>query len=454
MVKKILSLAIAYALILSLLAGCGSMENIADSYATTLAAASSTSENKKDVTLTLWQDSANTYQRTLDMQAKFQQDNPHIKMNIIECPQGTAGHLSTAVASGTAPAMLNTGWPDVYSWAYQKLIMPLDDYIAKTPDWNNFDEFQREMFNLGGKHYGVPGGGYLMLWGYNKKLFAEAGISAPPTNWDELLADAKKLTVPEKQQYGIALLATQWGCWWFENFAWGAGGDLTKRNDDGTLQLTFTDPAVIKAAEFYRILRKEKVVQTDISKDLGALQTDFALGKAAMMYGASSSGIGQKGGKPEDFGFFTFPVGPSGKAYTQSGGGALVIPTTKDADVAQAAWTYIMYAYSKDEQVKYYKEMNNKGGLAATQILGRNDFKLTDCGSFNADELAAAQASKDIQRPEFYGKGAVAAYADDAVSTIFGDLNSDITKTFQAAEDKAKADVDKFNKGMPLKETH
>ena len=38
---------------------------------------------------------------------------------------------------------------------------------------------------------------------YNKKLFADAGISAPPTTWDELVADGKKLTKGE--QWGLAV---------------------------------------------------------------------------------------------------------------------------------------------------------------------------------------------------------------------------------------------------------
>ena len=44
-------------------------------------------------------------------------------------------------------------------------------------------------------------GDYVLF--YNKKDFAKAGISAPPTTWTQLEADAIKLSDPAKHHYGI-----------------------------------------------------------------------------------------------------------------------------------------------------------------------------------------------------------------------------------------------------------
>lgn len=38
---------------------------------------------------------------------------------------------------------------------------------------------------------------------YNTKMFAEAGISAPPATWDELVADGKKLSKDGKWALGM-----------------------------------------------------------------------------------------------------------------------------------------------------------------------------------------------------------------------------------------------------------
>ena len=43
-------------------------------------------------------------------------------------------------------------------------------------------------------------------------------------------------------------LLAEWTEWFFQYYVWQAGGDLTKENEDGTAELTFTDPAVIEAA--------------------------------------------------------------------------------------------------------------------------------------------------------------------------------------------------------------
>ena len=41
--------------------------------------------------------------------------------------------------------------------------------------------------------YGIPDGLNTLAFIYNKKLFAEAGITTPPATWSQLLTDSKKL---------------------------------------------------------------------------------------------------------------------------------------------------------------------------------------------------------------------------------------------------------------------
>ena len=49
------------------------------------------------------------------------------------------------------------------------------------------------IYQYNGKQYGIPCDlGMVGFW-YNKDLFAQAGITAPPATWDEFLADVDKL---------------------------------------------------------------------------------------------------------------------------------------------------------------------------------------------------------------------------------------------------------------------
>src|SRR6516225_4276557 len=58
----------------------------------------------------------------------------------------------------------------------------------------------------GGALYGFPNEIDVYALNYNKKLFDAAGIKAPPANWDELVADAKKLSDKSKSQQGFGMI--------------------------------------------------------------------------------------------------------------------------------------------------------------------------------------------------------------------------------------------------------
>ncbi|MGP2440700.1 extracellular solute-binding protein [Streptomyces sp. JW3] len=78
-------------------------------------------------------------------------------------------------------------------------LQPLDDYLAKWPDWDRFvDTAKAAAQGEDGKTYGVPDGTDTRgLW-FSKDVFAKAGLPADwqPRSWDDLLAAAR--TIKEK----------------------------------------------------------------------------------------------------------------------------------------------------------------------------------------------------------------------------------------------------------------
>ena len=53
---------------------------------------------------------------------------------------------------------------------------------------------------------------------------------------------------------------------WFFSIMYGRQAEISqKENEDGTAELTFTDPAVIQAAEYYQKLKSEGVLQSDLT---------------------------------------------------------------------------------------------------------------------------------------------------------------------------------------------
>lgn len=60
-------------------------------------------------------------------------------------------------------------------------------------------------FTLSGHLYGIPYWGDEMLFLYNAKMFADAGIAGPPQTLEEMAADAAKLTNKQTGVYGLVL---------------------------------------------------------------------------------------------------------------------------------------------------------------------------------------------------------------------------------------------------------
>jgi multiple sugar transport system substrate-binding protein len=87
-------------------------------------------------------------------------------------------------------------------------LAPLDDYLAKWPDWSQFTETSKSAAKaLDGKTYGVPMGTDTRALWYNKNLFAKAGLGVPwqPKTWDDVLAAARtiKAKVPGVTPFNI-----------------------------------------------------------------------------------------------------------------------------------------------------------------------------------------------------------------------------------------------------------
>ena len=127
-----------------------------------------------------------------------------------------SSQMDLALANGTAPDFI-TGIPMVRKQAEEGTIIPLDT----TPEFKElaekFDEF-KQYNGLDDHVYQLPGNTTTYGLVYNKDMFKAAGIvdengePTPPKTLDELIEYAKKLTNPDKKQYGI-IFPVKWGSW-------------------------------------------------------------------------------------------------------------------------------------------------------------------------------------------------------------------------------------------------
>ncbi|MGN6683847.1 MAG: extracellular solute-binding protein [Devosia sp.] len=110
--------------------------------------------------------------------------------------------LKLTVAAGNGPQVtkVNQGAADQGTMVKQKLLLPIDDYVKQygwdkrfgegvlaRMQWSDSGQFGE------GHYYGVSGLGEMVGLFYNQKVLSDAGISAPPKTFEELLADADAL---------------------------------------------------------------------------------------------------------------------------------------------------------------------------------------------------------------------------------------------------------------------
>jgi raffinose/stachyose/melibiose transport system substrate-binding protein len=188
------------------------------------------------------------------------------------------------------------------------------------------------LYNIDGKQYGIPFNlGMVGFW-YNKDLFAQAGIEAPPTTWDELLDVVQQL-----KDAGITPIAVGAGDKWPAHFYYSylmvrlGGADVMNGiAADGN----FNVPEVIAAGEELKRLIDMEPFQPGFlaapwdgaDGEAGAMGNGLAamdlMGQWAPGTFRSAAGV-PEGELPFELGWFPFPMveGGAGAATDAFGGG-------------------------------------------------------------------------------------------------------------------------------------
>jgi multiple sugar transport system substrate-binding protein len=378
---------------------------------------------------------------------KFEEKYPYIKITTNVMGGDPGNEYFAGVARGDAPDLVAVSLAKFDTYVNAGIVQNITE-LGEWDDLANFDKGFLDSLRRDGKLYGVPNRSFPMVFGYNKALFAKAGIDTPPTTWEEVLKDAALITKKDEDISGYCMLSKEWTEWWFQYYVWQAGGDLTVKSPDGTIELTFTDPAVITAAKFYQTLLKDKLVQSDRSLDFGSLVSRFAAGKCGMMPFAVdwvNWAVGE-GIKREDIGLAIFPAGPSGNRSAAISGSVWIInPAISDSKKA-AAMEYIKFYTSHDYMAAFFGEMAGSGAMNPEPMV-RTDLSLKDFGLPEEYAAVLAEALVTNRPEEFYGKGDFGKYVDYAIQQIIQDPTMDPAKAFADAQALAISDgaVEKFN---------
>ncbi|AHG48579.1 ABC transporter substrate-binding protein (plasmid) [Rhizobium leguminosarum bv. trifolii CB782] len=264
----------------------------------------------------------------------FKAKNPGVDVEIVSLPWGQAFEsVATMIAGGDVPDVIEM--PDTWVGLYADKLMPLDDKVAS---WENGATLTEKTLDAAkranGKMAMIPYGFYPRAMFYNKKLLAEAGISAPPKTMDEFMAASEAVSKLDGK-YGYCLRGGVGGTNGWIMMAAAMNGTNEFFTTDGKSRLN--EPGSVKGIQFLLDMYQKGYVPKDaVNWGFNEIVAGFYSGTCAFLDQDPDALIAIAERMPaEDFGVAPMPVGPSGKAFPTMGySGWSVFDTSKNPDDA------------------------------------------------------------------------------------------------------------------------
>jgi multiple sugar transport system substrate-binding protein len=234
------------------------------------------------VTLSGWQSSPSEKQLLEQVLNTFESQHPTIKVKHEVINDQYMDVIKTRLIGDAAPDIFYLDSFEAPLLMKYGVLEPLNSYITKQFDLEDFQPALLKAFKLGSQTYGLPKDFSTLALFYNKKAFKEAGIRKAPKTWEELRKSSKKLTIDKNrdrrtEQYGLGI-SPELSRLYFMITAF--GGRLTDQRGNAA----FATPSSLKGLQFI-IDQYHKDKSSAQPSDVGASDGSamFGQGKAAMV---------------------------------------------------------------------------------------------------------------------------------------------------------------------------
>lgn len=135
----------------------------------------------------------------------FEAQHPKIKVKYEVISDQYMDVLKTRLVGEAAPDVFYLDALEAPFLMSQNVLEPLDTYITPEFDLADFEPNLLNSFKYQNRIYGLPKDYSTLSLFYNKKAFAIAGLTNPPTTWDELRTYSKQLT-GKLNRYGLGII--------------------------------------------------------------------------------------------------------------------------------------------------------------------------------------------------------------------------------------------------------
>lgn len=287
----------------------------------------------------------------------YEAENPDVRVQLEPWP--TDGiqfrqRMTTALAGNTLPDVLASYDELVTFFANSGITMNLDELMSEQPGLTR-DSFNQQFLQVGVAHSGeaedelhmLPMGADVLVMFYNRRLFDEAGVAYPTSDWDwsEFVDTARALTREgdggSTEVYGFVGNYPWWAIYtpMIQNF----GGSLT--NDEAT-EATFASSQALRAWEaLLEPVREGVFAPPSVINTVGSDFATFGAGQAAMFAGVRAHVPLIRANLEDDWDVVEFPRTNGRKG---SGAGSVGISISATTEHPEAAWDFVRYIYSAE----------------------------------------------------------------------------------------------------------
>ncbi|SEO52244.1 ABC transporter substrate-binding protein [Paenibacillus sp. OV219] len=355
-VKKLSTLAIAGAMTVGLLAGCGNAEtNENGTPKANDTAANETSKQEKVVVdfWSIWDPGNGNGKLLADAAAKFNSEN--LDTEIVVSGQGgydgVAEKLEAALVAKKPPVIAQI--EESFIARYSPVAADLSKYVSKATIDNYIDGLTVSSI-VDGVFKAAPLNRSTPILYLNADLLAKAGLSKEgPKTWDELYEFAKKMAKPDQGIYGFS---GHWDsdAWFWESALYSYGGEVV--NEDGS-EAAFDNDKGSKIVELWQKMSNEKVMLNPYSSQGNVsdiVKQNFVDGKVGMILDS----VGSMGPLLKDQSKFKVQVAyqPAGeKNSIVTGGANMIILDSATEEQKKAAGKFLEYLASDEFVVNFYK---------------------------------------------------------------------------------------------------
>ena len=277
----------------------------------------------------------------------FEASHPGVKINKYQIPfKDYIDRTTVRFASKRPPDIVQLPTRNFAAFAQQGWLMPLDDLMAGTDIKQSYIPLQKEM-EWEGKTQGVLLMAYGMVFFYNEKMLADAGVGVPKTP-DELLKAIKATTDTAKGTFGWGATTAEHPNIFVDWATWATGLGASLFTPDGKYNLT--DPKTVAAIDSFRqaVRNSPKGTSTETARQL------FIDGKIAMM--RDGPWVAALIAKAPDAVRPSLKVGPMPFPVVAGGtSNSIHIPVGLDPAKQKLVWEFITMITRPEWQAKYFQ---------------------------------------------------------------------------------------------------